>query len=247
MRIATRLMAVAFVLGTAATAQAQSVDEVIEKSVAALGGRAAHAALKTRTMTGAITLSTPGGDIPGTIEIQNALPNKARTVIKADLTAFGAGALEIDQRFDGTTGFVLDSLQGNRDITGNQLDNLRNGSFPHVFLNYKAMGMTARLVGKEKLGERDVHVVSFQPAVGSTMKQYIDASTFLPVRMVMTVNVPQVGQDVEQTSDLSDYRAVDGVQVPFVLRSSSSIQAFTVTLAKVEHNLPIDDKLFAKP
>ena len=37
-----------------------------------------------------------------------------RTVIKADLSAFGAGQLLIDQRFDGTTGYVIDSMQGDR-------------------------------------------------------------------------------------------------------------------------------------
>ena len=31
----------------------------------------------------------------------------------------------MDQRFDGTSGYVMDSLQRNRDITGNQLDNIQ--------------------------------------------------------------------------------------------------------------------------
>jgi hypothetical protein len=49
-------------------------------------------------MSGTITLNTPGGDIPGTIEIQNAAPNKARMLIKADLTALGAGPLAVAAR-----------------------------------------------------------------------------------------------------------------------------------------------------
>ncbi len=131
-----RLAVAVVVLLSANAAWAQTADEVIEKSLAALGGRAAHAKIKTRSMAGTITLGTPAGDIPGTIEIVNALPNKTRTLIKADLTSLGAGPLVIDQRFDGKSGYVLDTLQGNREITGNQLDNMRNtglsACLPHL-------------------------------------------------------------------------------------------------------------------
>lgn len=244
---ASRLVVVLIVLAWAQASPAQTVEEVIEKSLAALGGRAAHAKVKTRAMAGTITLTTPAGDIPGTIEIWNALPNKARTLIKADLSAFGAGPLEIDQRFDGQIGYVLDTLQGNRDITGNQLDNLRNTGFPHVFMTYKEMGIGAKLSGKEKVGDRDAHVVLFEPAQGSTIRQYIDAETFIPIRFSLKVNIPQMGTDVEQTTDFFDFREVDGLKMPFKLTSSSTVQSFTVVLSRVEHNVAVDETLFAKP
>jgi hypothetical protein len=46
---------------------------------------------------------------------------------------------------------------------------------------------------------------------------------------------------------LSDYREVDGVQVPFRLHGSSSVQTFTIVVSKVAHNVTIDESLFAKP
>ena len=245
--MAIRSAVVMVVLLCAQVSWAQTVEEVIEKSLAALGGRAAHEKVKTRAMSGTITLTTPGGDIPGTIEIWNALPNKQRTLIKADLTAFGAGPLEVDQRFDGQTGYVLDTLQGNRDIAGNQLDNMRNSGFPHAFMTYKELGIAAKLAGKEKAGEREAYVVLFEPAKGSTIRQYIDAETFLPIRFSLKVNIPQLGTDVEQTTDLADYREVDGLKLPHKLTSSSTVQSFTVVLSKVEHNMAVDDTLFAKP
>ena len=176
MNLISRRLALALVLlSPAAVLSAQTVDEVIAKSVAASGGRAALLKLKSRSMTGTITLSTPGGEIVGSVEILNAAPNKSRSVIKADLSALGAGPLTIDQRFDGTAGYVLDTLQGNRDITGGQLDNLRNGSFPSSFLTYKEMGISAKLGDKQKVGERDAFVVIFEPPAGSVVRQYIDA------------------------------------------------------------------------
>jgi hypothetical protein len=87
-------------IGHMAAAQ-QSATDVIDKSLAALGGRAAHAKLQSRSATGTIALSTPAGDIAGTLELLNTTPNKTRMLLKADLSALGAGELVIDQRFDG--------------------------------------------------------------------------------------------------------------------------------------------------
>ena len=244
--MAMRLVVAVVVLVSANAAWAQTAEELIEKSLTALGGRAAHEKIKTRSMAGTITLGTPAGDIPGTIEITNALPNKTRTLIKADLTSLGVGPLVIDQRFDGQSGFVLDSLQGNRELTGNMLDNMRNTGFPHVFLTYKALGITAKLQGKEKVGERDAHVLVFEPTSGSTIRQFIDAESFLPIRFVMKVTVPQMGE-LEQTTELTDYREVDGIKLPHKLMASSSVQSYTVEISKVEHNGPVDEKVFVKP
>lgn len=245
--LAQRLAVVAMTLAFAQVSWAQTADEIIEKSIAAMGGRAAFGKIKTRVMTGTITLHTPAGDVPGTIEIYNAAPNKVRTVIKADLSSLGAGPLTIDQRFDGTTGYVLDTLQGNRDITGNQLDNMRNSSFPHPFLNYKALGQSVKLGAKEKIGANDAHLLIFEPTSGSTVKQYVDSVTLLPVRTVVSVNIPQLGQDVEQTVDVSDVRDVNGVKLPFTLKMTSAVQGFTVNFAKIEDNVAVDEKMFSKP
>jgi hypothetical protein len=64
---------------------------------------------------------------------------------------------------------------------------------------------------------------------------------------VVTVNVPELNADIEQTTELSAYRDVDGVKLPFKLASSSSAQNFTVDVTKVEHNVAVDDKVFVKP
>ena len=248
MRVVSRQLTVALLLLVwADAAWAQTADEVVNKSVTAMGGRAALGKVKSRSMIGTITLSTPAGDVAGSIEILNAAPNKTRTLIKADLSALGAGQLVVDQRFNGTSGYVMDSLQGNRDITGNQLDNMRNGSFPHPFLNYKEMGVATQLSGKEKVGAREAFVVIFEPTSGSVVRQYIDAETYLPTKAVVKVDVPQLGQEVEQTIEFLDYRDVDGIKLPFQLKATSAVQNYTIVITKVEHNVRIDETLFSKP
>jgi hypothetical protein len=246
--LSRRLAAVSIVLASAQAASAQTADEVITKSIAALGGRAAFAKVKTRSTVGTITLQTPAGEVTGSVELLNATPNKSRSLIKADLTSLGVGQLVLDQRFNGTVGYALDSLQGNREITGNQLDNLRNNSFPHPFLTYKELGLAVQLAGKEKVGDRDAFVLVFEPTSGSVVRQHIDAETYLPLRSVVKVEVPQLGgRQIEQTTEFHDYRDVDGIKLPFEIRSSSPIQNFTIAITKVEHNVAVDDALFSKP
>ena len=78
------------------------------------------------------------------------------------------------------------------------------------------------------------------------MRQYLDAESYLPLRMVVSVEVPGMGE-LDQVSDLLDQRDVDGVKVPFLVKSSSAAQSFTITVTKVEHNTKVDEKLFVKP
>ena len=79
-------------------------------------------------------------------------PNKTRTLIKIDATALGGGQIVSDQRFDGVTGYVIDTFNGNRDITGEQLEAMKAGSFPTPLLNYKDNGVTPVLGNREKVG-----------------------------------------------------------------------------------------------
>jgi hypothetical protein len=247
MKTVSRLLAMAvLLLGSVQAVSAQTADEIVEKYLTAIGGRAALGKLKSRSMSGTITLSTPAGDVSGPVEILNQTPNKSRSLIKLDLSSFGAGQAIIDQRFDGVSGYALDSLQGNRDITGNLLENLKNGAFPSPLLIYRELGATVELGGKEKIGTREAYVLIFKPKGGSVVRQYVDAESYLLVKVVVKLDVPPIGE-FEQTTELLDYRDVDGVKVPFQAKSTSSVQSSIVNITKVEHNTRIDETLFSKP
>ena len=106
---------------------AQTADEIIEKHLAATGGRTALNKLTSRVSSGTIALTTPVGELKGTVEVYSKKPNKSRTLVKLDATALGGGQLVNDQRFDGVTGYVIDTFNGNRDITGEQLEAMKSG------------------------------------------------------------------------------------------------------------------------
>jgi outer membrane lipoprotein-sorting protein len=241
------LIVAAVAIAVRPAAAQQTADQIIERHIAALGGRAAFAKVRSRQATGTVSLSTPAGDVPGTIEFLSEAPNKVRTLLKVDLSAAGVGQLVFDQRFDGVNGYVLDSIQGNHDITGEQLDTMRSGSFPDPMLNYKQLGATVQLLGTEKVGDRDTYVLRFEPTSGWPVRSYIDSETLMVLQTKVTLRLPELTGDIEQTTTFSDYRAVDGIKVPFRMRVSSPLQSISITFTDLKHNVPADPALFKKP
>jgi hypothetical protein len=227
-------------------AAAQTADEIVERHLAALGGREVLGRIQTRVSTGKVTVTTPVGDLSGTVEAFAKAPDKSRTLVKIDVSALGAGIVTNDQRFDGTTGYVIDTLNGNRDMAGSQLDALRNNGFPTAWLDYKPRGHVVSLIGKEMLGDRSVFVLEVTPKVGPKSRSWLDAETYLVLKTSVTVDAPPLGP-VEQIMEFGDYRTVDGVKVPFLVKSINSAQTVTGILTDVRHNVEIDEASFKKP
>jgi len=239
------LLAVAMI-AVARMASGQTADDIIEKSLTAQGGREAIGKITSRSTKGTMVVSTAVGDLPGTIEVLNQAPNKVRTLINLDLTTAGAGSLTVDQRFDGTNGYSMDSMRGDSDMTGARLESLRNGAFPSPFLGYKERGTKIVFAGKEKVGDKDAYALSITPATGPASRVWVDVDSYLPVKASSMIDAPETGP-LEQITEFSDYRDVDGMKVPFKLTATTAVQSFVVTVKSVEHNVTIDPALFVKP
>jgi hypothetical protein len=234
--------ATAVILGAAAGSAAQTADDLVERHLAALGGRAALESVTSRTRIGAISVSTPAGDLNGPIEATSVVPNKSRIFITFDV---GAEPIVYDARFDGSSGYVINTSEGNYDVGGNELHNLRNETFPTPLLDYKRQGASLVLSGKEKIDHREAYVLTLTPKTGPAITRYIDAESYLEIRTVTMTEDPRGA--FELTTDFSDYRDVDGIKVPFHVRGSSSARNFTAILTNVKHNQPLDAAMFARP
>jgi hypothetical protein len=80
-----------------------------------------------------------------------------------------------------------------------------------------------------------------RPAV----RLYFDRKTGLPARMVRFQDTP-VGRNPTQV-DYADYRAVEGVQIPFRWTLSRPNGRFTIQIAETQPNAPVDDAKFERP
>jgi hypothetical protein len=102
------------------------------------------------------------------------------------------------------------------------------------------------LEGKARLNGRDVDILEGKPAKGPAEKLFFDTETGLLRRWDMVRRNPQRG-NIFVKVHLEDYREVDGVKVPFKVRFAFESFELTLNVDSLEHNVAIDDALFAKP
>lgn len=233
-------------LSGAANAQTLTADQVVEKHLAAIGGREALSKITSRRAIGTISVSTPVGELGGSLEMTAKAPNKMRASFKIDISAVGgAGMMEVDQMFDGTNGWMMNSMQGDTPMSGDQLEGAKNAYFPSPLLNYKTTGATVALEPSQKVNDRDAIVLLMTPKTGPASRMFFDAQTFLLVRTVTRIKSPELGE-VDQFSEPADYKAVDGMQVPFTIYQSAGGQSVTMKFTKIENNVAVDDAVFIK-
>ena len=230
------LMASVAVLG-AGPAGAQTLDEIIAKNLAARGGVEKLRSLET--VKGSGVMEARGMEIPITTWAKR--PNKMRRDQKLPDRS-------ISVAFDGTSVWMLDSSSGTaQKMTGSQADATRDeATFDPLFLTYKDRGHKIDLVGNETLDGVAVHHLRVTKKNGPVEALYLNAETGLELRTVTMME--QAGMKAELRTDFSDYRAVDGMQVPFSIRQfMNGNPVVQVRLTEFEFNVPIDDEIFSMP
>ncbi len=225
-----------FVLSTIVQAQTPTIDQVLDKAITALGGRAAMEKITSRTGKG--TIEIPDAGMSGSIQVYEKAPNMNAVMI--DL-----GGMQIRQAFDGTVAWEENPQEGMKVKTGVELAEAKREATFNPELKMKQLYTKLTVRGREKVGASDAWVVDAVPAEGSPVVFYFDVESGLPVRMDVTRDSPQ-GQ-IPVQSYLEDYRAVDGVKVAHVMRQVTSMFTMTMRLSEVKHNVTLDDKMFKKP
>ncbi len=156
------------------TGNLPAVDEVLARYVQALGGAEAIKAPNSRVMKG--RLDVAGVSRGGSFEIHAQAPNKMFSVMQA----YPLGTVKVG--YNGRTAWEL-ADRGVRSIKGSELEALqRDGDF-YYQLNLKQNFKKVTLLGKSKIGYREVYVLELQPRVGNPEKLFLNAETYLPVRM----------------------------------------------------------------
>lgn len=213
-----------------------SADEIFGKYIAAIGGQANIDKLKSRTTKGTLVQAN-GNSIP--FENEFVVPDKFHAVAT---TPSGI----IERAFTATGGWEKSS-RGVRQLAGAELDDLRfvNNPLRHIKLKEQ---FTRTRVSKGKLADRDVYVVTGTTPSGATERLYFDIETGL-LRRRVSYTTTMLGVIPNQI-DFDDYRDVDGVKFPFVLRASTIEVGNPVTtrnLTEIKLNVPVDESRFTQP
>ena len=237
-RVASVLALTAALAVSGAAARLQpSVDDVVAKNLAAKGG-----AEKLRNVTSVRTTGrVKGARGVATMTMWTRRPNSMRQEVIADGRTSITG-------FDGTTLWVINPLAGPdaRELTGPAANRAREQAddFDSVLLDYKDKGYKVDLVPSLESGAGPRLRVTKKN--GRVQLIYLDPATFLEQRI--TTEFDQAGVNTTVETELTNYKPVDGMMVPFTVRQSVNghVQA-EVTYEQVQFNLPLADDLFKVP
>lgn len=233
----------AFVLGTApAMAQpgsSENLASVLEKNLVARGGLDTWRQIQTLQIIGQMHLPD-GSAVPVSLEMKR--PNRLR--IEFELQ--GQTAI---QTFDGQEGWVwlpFDQDLAPRRLSQEETDALaQTADFDGPLIDWRSKGYSLQYLGLRSGGEGgEGHLLELTRINGDRLELYLDPQNFLEFRQISWLN--RDGETVSVQTDLSDYRPVDGVVMPFELRveipGSGAHQ--TLVIDQIRLGIELDDDRF---
>ncbi len=212
-----------------------TVEQVLEKYVQAIGGKAAHEKLTSRVASGEWENVTRGIRHP--IEVYAKAPDMRVEILHAaenpGLTARG---------YDGRQGWSMNMLEtGLRQVKGAELSMMQRESDFYRQVRLNKLYQRLEVVAKAKVDGREVYTVEATPEIGPPEKLYFDTGTGLLMRRDVVYESPHGQTPVQQYYE--DYREVDGVRLPFTIRTQGPVTIIT-KFKEVKHNVIIEETKF---
>lgn len=222
---------------TAAPAAALTGEAVIAKYIEAVGGQPAMEKVNNRYMKAKLTIVGAGltMDVTGYL----ARPNKSYTQMSS--AAIG----NTERGYDGEVFWEKSTAMGARILEGGELaDAIRESAFDQV-AEWRQFFDKAELTGSDTTGGALCHTVVVTPKVGRPQTWYFDQKTGL-LRKISTTVEHQMGA-IPVTSIIDDYRAVDGILIPFRMTQSAMGQNMSMAIDTIAQNIELPPDIFKVP
>jgi len=235
-------------LVTLSAAQAQTVDEIVNKYFENTGGRDKWNAIQGMKMSAKVNQN--GMEIP--IDFYQFKDGRAMQIITFQGKEIKQGV------YDGTTlwshNFVnMKAEKSDAEATENFKTEV--GEFPDVFLQYKERGLKAEYLGKETVDGTETYKIKVTkkpikvdgvPA-DNVVFYYFDTENFVPLMSEQEIRQgPNKGQIAQ--GKFSDYQEVGGVMMPFSLAQGlKGSGSQTITITNIEINPKVDESAFKFP
>jgi hypothetical protein len=227
-----------------------TVDQILTKYVAALGGEQAMRKVTTRIITATQDIPTgPGGSIPVPAKLERS--QKAPNLV---LDVYTAEKFTIADGFDGNAAWAK-AQNGN--VTspapgGVDAERAQRAAAFYEPLTLKEQYQTLRVDGTARVNGHDAYVVIGTPAADTPERLYFDAQTGLLLRKWTYVETAP-GR-VPYQVDFDNYRNTgSGVKIPFTIHMAPAgprtelETTSTLHVTSVKDNVPLDDATFVKP
>ena len=220
--------------------RAQTADDIIAKYIARVGGLEKIEATRTVRRTGKFI---GGGGFEAIVVQENRRPN----LVREEFAVQGMTAINA---WDGKDGWKINPFAGKKDAETLSEDEMHgillDADFDEPLVGYKAKGNKVDLVGMDQVEGTEVQKLRVTLPNGDIRLYYMDADSGVPIRMEETRIVRGAEQQFETT--LGDYKPVNGWLMPFSIESGPKGQdKTTVHYDRIEANVTLDDRRFAKP
>jgi hypothetical protein len=233
--VALAACAVAVIPMVAAAQAAPTVQQIHEKYVAAIGGRAAWAAIQSMSQKASVAAGAMG---TFTSEQVIARSGKMAMTITAP---FG----ELRNGFDGEVAWGINPMQGATILTGAEADAMKQGASLGLLTYEPGSFKSATLVGAADFEGRKTWHVKITPTVGPELNEYFDQATGLKIGFSAKA-ATQMGE-IESTTRLQEYTQYGAVKMPkIIVQSNPMAGEITITIESVEFN-KVADAAFALP
>src|SRR5271165_7401546 len=225
-----------------AYAFSQTADELVTKNIEAKGGLEKIKAVKTLRITGR---AEQPDNPPLTVVIEHARPDE----IRQDITLAG---MTMVQAYDGKAGWMIQPFGGRKDPQLMGEDDLRDltvdADIDGPLVDYHAKGNTVEYMGHDTVDGDDALRLKVTLKNGDVLYYDLDPDTYLEIRRETQEFIR--GSVKENVTEYGSYKPVDGVMYPFsraVWPKSDPTQVLTVSIDKVEVNMPLAESQFAVP
>jgi hypothetical protein len=216
--------------------------QILTEALAAKGGKAKLAAIKSLREVASGTMKVQGQEVPLEMERVYVVPDKMRV----DITI--AKQFKIAIAVDGKTGWQQQpDQQGNvhtmefkdEDIQQAQFETWREPEL--ILLHATEKDAKIAPAKDDTIDGKPQAAIKVTSPYGPEVTLYIDKKT----KLISRVTSEDRGQ--QQTEDYSDYKDVAGIKVAHKRASSGQGQIRDLTLTKVEWDPKIDSAIFKKP
>ena len=235
------VLALAGSLLFATQAQAQSADEIVAKFIKTVGGMERIQAVKSLRRTGRYT---EGGGFEAIVVEENKRPNLVRQ-------EFSIQGMTGVTAYDGHVGWKIEPWNGKKDpepLGEEEFKSIvEDSDLDGPLINYKQKDVRVEYVGMDEVEGTDTYKLKVTLASGDVRFYYMDTDYFVPIKIDTKRMVR--GAEREYETILGDYKEVNGWYLPFSIESGpkGSPSRSKITYEKIEANVPLDDKRFAKP
>jgi hypothetical protein len=224
-----------------ATPGAPSIETVLDKYIAAIGGAERLKGLTSLIAEGTYTGFDDFDAYP--VEVFAKAPNQRTVVLHSQ---YG----DITTTFDGRSGWQATPIETKplpvMALTGGNLEGAAleaELSFPGQITQVLSNWIVGPLAA---IGDREARIVQGKKASGAPIKLYFDEESGLLARLVRYSSDSPVGR-VPTQIDFEDYRDVSGIRFPFKWTSTWTDGRTVYELKSVRINTPIPAARFAKP